>query len=129
MATDRKSAKLVANEARVRRNILLDVTYHNQADLKERFNLDGVSALSTSQAASCDPYLLSHGLLANAVANGAKVSTGYESQSMLKERIVNLDNTYALVPQPITDLGGWKPNWMMWEAKEPYLYLRITDAE
>ena len=126
MATDRKSAKLLANEARARRNVLIDVTYHNQADLKERFNLDGVSALSTSQAASCDPYLLSHGLLANAVANGAKVfdrtnvvkyectdssvtlttdrgprivakktiiATGYESQSMLKERIVNLDNT------------------------------------
>ena len=159
LAADRKAAKLLANEARARRNIQLDVTYHNQAELKERFHLGGVSALSTSQAASCDPYLLSHGLLANAVANGAKVfdrtdvykyecndssltlttdrgprivarqaiiATGYESQSILKEQIVNLDNTYALVSQPITDLGSWHPEWMMWEAKDPYLYLRIT---
>lgn len=135
LAADRKLAKLLANEARARRSIKLDVKYHNQAELKEHFNLDGVSALSTSQAASCDPYLFSHGLLANAVANGAKVfdrtdvvkyecidstvtlttdrgprivakkaiiATGYESKSMLKEHIVNLDNTYALVSQPIT---------------------------
>ena len=159
LASDRRSAKLLANEARARLQMKLNVEYHNQSELKDNFNLDGVSALSTSQAASCDPYLLSHGLLAHAVTKGAQVfdrtdvikykcnddsvilttdrgprilarkaivATGYESQSMLKERIVNLDNTYALVSQPITDLGSWKSNWMMWEAKEPYLYLRIT---
>lgn len=159
LASDRKSAKMLVNEARARRNLHLEVQYHNQTELKDNFNLDGVSALSTSQAASCDPYLLAHGLLRNAVANGAKVfdrtnvskytctdksailttdrgpqivakkaiiATGYESQTMLKERIVNLDNTYALVSQPIADLGSWSPDWMMWEAKEPYLYLRIT---
>ncbi len=60
------------------------------------------------------------------VAKKAIIATGYESQSLLKQRIVNLDNTYALVPQPIADFGSWRPDWMMWEAKEPYLYLRIT---
>ena len=60
------------------------------------------------------------------VARQAIIATGYESQSILKEQIVNLDNTYALVSQPITDLGSWHPEWMMWEAKDPYLYLRIT---
>ncbi len=159
LASDRKSAKMIADEARARRMMKLDVVYHDQAELKENFNLVGVAALSTSQAASCDPYLLSHGLLANAVANGARVfdrtavakyqcddasvmlttdrgprifarkaiiASGYESQIMLKERIVNLDNTYAVVSQPIKDFGSWKPDWMMWEAKEPYLYLRVT---
>lgn len=159
LASDRKSAKMLVKEAGARRRIHLDVQYHNQSELKNTFNLDGVSAISTAQAASCDPYLLAHGLLANAVANGAKVfdrtnvskftcttesvtlatdrgpriiaktaiiATGYEAQSMLKQRIVNLDNTYALVSQPIVDFGSWSPDWMMWEAKEPYLYLRIT---
>lgn len=159
LAADRKSAKLLADEARARKSVQLDVSYHNQFELKERFNLEGVSALSTSHAASCDPYLLSHSLLANAVLHGAKVfdrtdvvnynctgasvilttdrgprivakkaimATGYESQSMLQERIVNLANTYALVSGPINDLGTWNPEWMMWEAKDPYLYLRIT---
>lgn len=157
IASDRKSAKLLVGEAHARRNIDLDVQYHNQTDLNDKFNLDGVSALSTSQAACCDPYLLGHGLLRNAVSNGAKVfdrtsvtrftcangsvilttnrgprivakkaiiATGYESQSLLKQRIVNLDNTYALVSQPIVsiaDFGSWRPDWMMWEAKEPYL--------
>jgi glycine/D-amino acid oxidase-like deaminating enzyme len=159
LASDRKSARLIVDEARARKKIGLDVQYHNQSELKDRFNLDGISALSTSSAASCDPYLLAHGLLADAVAKGAKVfdrttvtdfgckgesvtlttdrgpkifaktailATGYESQSILKQRVVDLDNTYALISQPIADLGSWSPDWMMWEAKEPYLYLRIT---
>lgn len=33
----------------------------------------GVAALFTSQTESCDSYWLSHGLLANTVANGAHV--------------------------------------------------------
>ena len=45
----------------------------NQAELKDTFNLVGVAAISTSQAESCDSYWLSHGLLANTVANGAHV--------------------------------------------------------
>jgi hypothetical protein len=45
----------------------------NQAELKDTFNLVGVAALFTSQTESCDSYWLSHGLLANTVANGAHV--------------------------------------------------------
>ncbi len=159
LATDRKAAKLLADEARARKAIKLDVQYHNQSEVSDRFRITGVAALSSKQAASCDPYLLAHGLLKNAVENGAKIfdrteiadfrcdetgvtfstsrgpkivarqaviATGYESQSLLKERVVNLDNTYALVSQPLPNLGSWDRDWMMWEAKNPYLYLRIT---
>jgi glycine/D-amino acid oxidase-like deaminating enzyme len=54
------------------------------------------------------------------------VAMGYESQGLLRERVVNLDNTYAIVSQPIVELGAWQPDWMLWECKRAYLYLRVT---
>lgn len=54
-------------------------------------------------------------------------ATGYEAQSMLKERVVDLDNTYAVVSQPLTSVSPWDSNWMLWEALHPYLYLRCTE--
>ncbi|MFO0921310.1 MAG: FAD-binding oxidoreductase [Pirellulales bacterium] len=56
------------------------------------------------------------------------IATGYESVKWLPEKVLNLDNTYAIVSEPLkdSDLGGWDPHWMLWEAKDPYLYLRIT---
>lgn len=55
------------------------------------------------------------------------IASGYEAQSLLREKVVDLDSTYALVSQPLEDLGPWDVDWMFWEAKEPYLYLRCTD--
>lgn len=160
MAEDRNSAKLLADEARARRAIGLDVTYHNEKSVSAKFGLKGVAALSSQQAASCDPYQLAHALLQDATANGAEVyertaiteyecneigirlqsdrgpvvaaryaviANGYESQKMLKEKVVNLDNTYALVSEPLQSVSPWNTDWMLWQAKEPYLYLRITD--
>lgn len=50
---------------------------------------------------------------------------GYEAQSYLREKIVRLKSTYALVTgrdQP----QWWKQNAMIWESARPYLYLRRT---
>ncbi len=54
------------------------------------------------------------------------VATGYEAQTMLKAKVVKLKSTYALVSQPLESLAPWDPDWIMWEAKDPYLYLRAT---
>ena len=159
LATDRKSALELANEARARKAIGLDVQYHNDQELLEKFRLEGTAALSSEQAAACDPYKFAAKLHERSKSRGAtfydktevgnyqfidgicKLETpdgneikakhviyanGFESSSMLKERIVNLDNTYALVSEPLKDTYPWDERWMMWEAKEPYLYLRIT---
>lgn len=55
------------------------------------------------------------------------IATGYEAHTMLKEAVVNLDNTYAVVSQPLKSVAPWNSDWMLWEAKNPYLYLRCTD--
>lgn len=60
------------------------------------------------------------------VADSVVVAAGYESQSMLAEDIVELNTTYALVSQPLASVAPWNRDWMMWETKDPYLYLRCT---
>jgi glycine/D-amino acid oxidase-like deaminating enzyme len=159
-ADSRPKALELAQEARARKALGLDITYHDKESTKATFGLDGEAALSSRQAASCDPYRLSHALIHRSVQRGGQVfdrteivkrsnvgneselttrtgftirakyivyANGYESQSMLNERIVNLDNTYALVSEPLQDAAPWDSDWLLWEAKEPYLYLRITD--
>lgn len=159
-ADNRASALKLAHEARARKSIGLDAVYHDKTSTRERFGLDGEAALSSQQAASCDPYRLSHALIHRSVQRGSRVfdrteivsrknigsetelltrekvkiqakhvvyANGYESKTMIREPIVNLDNTYALVSEPILDTAPWSKDWIFWEAKEPYLYLRITD--
>lgn len=159
LASDRKVALELANEARARKLLELDVQYHDADDLLKTFRLNGAAALSSNQAASCDPYKFAERLHKRAKDRGAKhfdrtevgnyryedgvchldttdgfkikakhviYANGFESSEMLKERIVNLDNTYALVSEPLKEIYPWDENWIMWEAKEPYLYMRIT---
>jgi glycine/D-amino acid oxidase-like deaminating enzyme len=163
-AETRKAAKRLADEYRARRDVGLDITYHNSQAVHDRFGLRGSALLSSRQAASCDPYLFAHALLEDAVRHGARVfdrteviefseddgkrfirtqrgttvrcqkiviATGYEASKMIPEKVVNLDNTYAIISQPLTSqqLAGWDGSWMLWEAKEPYLYLRVTQDQ
>lgn len=50
---------------------------------------------------------------------------GYEAQSYLREKIVTLKSTYALVTGP-DQPQAWKQPVMLWESARPYLYLRRT---
>ncbi len=54
------------------------------------------------------------------------VACGYESIQLIKEPIVSLNNTYALISQPLSNLEPWNRHWMLWEARDPYLYMRVT---
>lgn len=159
LADNKKMAIQLAQEARARKEIGLDVTYYNAQELKETFRIDGSAALASQQAASCDPHRFAHALLQRAQQKGAMLfdrtevtafkndgsncelttdrgptitskhvvyANGFESQSMLRKRIVDLDNTYAITSEPLEDIYPWDANWLLWEAREPYLYLRIT---
>ncbi len=50
-------------------------------------------------------------------------ATGYESQQYLKQQVVNLHSSYALVSQPLTT--RLEP-YLVWETARPYLYMRTT---
>ena len=55
------------------------------------------------------------------------LATGYEAATMLKVKVVELHNTYAVVSQPLKSVAPWNSDWMLWEVGTPYLYLRCTE--
>ena len=52
---------------------------------------------------------------------------GYEMPPALREGMVALRSTYALVTEPLEDLGPWKGQCIVWETARPYAYMRATE--
>ena len=52
---------------------------------------------------------------------------GYEMPPALREGMVALHSTYALVTEPLEDLGPWKGKCIVWETARPYAYMRVTE--
>ena len=46
-------------------------------------------------------------------------ATGYETRDILSEKVVTLKSTYALVSEPIADLGWWKDRSLVWGTGDP----------
>lgn len=53
-------------------------------------------------------------------------ATGYEMPSELPGDLVSMHSSYALVTQPVTDLGPLRDHTMFWETARPYAYMRAT---
>ena len=54
-------------------------------------------------------------------------ATGYESINYIKEPIVKLKSTYAIVSEPLsTQKPFWKNDMLIWNTADPYLYIRST---
>ena len=146
LAPEESKRSLLEQEAEARTSCGIPVRLLDKEQLAEQHSLRGCAALVSQQAASCDPYRLAHGLLENAIRQGAKVfdrtsiddwepdalgvrlttnrgpavsarnvvfATGYEAHSMLREKVVDLRSTYAVVSQPLPSLGSWNADWMM----------------
>lgn len=54
------------------------------------------------------------------------VAAGYESLDFLPQRVADIDNTYALVTDPLPDPLRVQAMPLIWESARPYLYLRGT---
>jgi glycine/D-amino acid oxidase-like deaminating enzyme len=52
---------------------------------------------------------------------------GYEMPPALRSGMVALHSTYALVTEPLEDLGPWKGGCIVWETARPYAYMRATE--
>jgi glycine/D-amino acid oxidase-like deaminating enzyme len=53
-------------------------------------------------------------------------ASGYETQNYLKQKVAELNSTYALVSEPLAEAKQWAKH-LLWEAARPYFYLRTTD--
>lgn len=54
------------------------------------------------------------------------VAAGFESLDFLDRRVADIDNTYALVTEPLSDPMRARRQPLVWEMSRPYLYLRGT---
>lgn len=52
---------------------------------------------------------------------------GFESESLLDEKVMQLESTYVLVSQPMHPEDLWKEKCLIWETARPYLYIRTTE--
>ncbi|MBC7783049.1 MAG: FAD-binding oxidoreductase [Burkholderiales bacterium] len=68
-----KDAAGFAEEAAARRAIGIDASVLSRGELMERFDIDRPAAIYSPAAMQLDPFKLTHGLLAAAVARGVKV--------------------------------------------------------
>jgi glycine/D-amino acid oxidase-like deaminating enzyme len=59
-------------------------------------------------------------------ASHVVVAAGYESEHFLPEPVADIDNTFALITEPMTDVGRAATLPQIWETARPYLYLRGT---
>ena len=51
---------------------------------------------------------------------------GYEIPAALRPEMVAVHSTYALVTEPLEDLGPWDGACIVWETGRPYFYMRAT---
>ena len=54
------------------------------------------------------------------------VAAGYESQRWLDRKVTRFVSTYAIATKPIP-AADCPPSALLWETKQPYLYLRATE--
>jgi glycine/D-amino acid oxidase-like deaminating enzyme len=54
------------------------------------------------------------------------IACGYESLSFLGHDVADIDNTFALVTEPLADRGYAAGLPQIWESARPYIYLRGT---
>jgi glycine/D-amino acid oxidase-like deaminating enzyme len=54
------------------------------------------------------------------------IATGYEVLQYLRQPLVKLNSTYAVVSEPNHAVEQWYQDCLIWETKSPYLYLRVT---
>jgi len=60
------------------------------------------------------------------VADNVVYATGYETQGMLKNKIVDLNSTYACISEPLESIPASISSTIFWDTQSPYLYMRST---
>lgn len=53
-------------------------------------------------------------------------ATGYENDFLTAKLGADLNRSYAITTEPLPSLKTWHKEWMIWETKRPYLYMRTT---
>lgn len=54
------------------------------------------------------------------------IACGYESLHYLPKPVANIQSTYALVSEPLSEEYFWHKNSLIWETAVPYMYFRVV---
>lgn len=161
LASNAKGAADLKKEYEARKKHQLPVTFLNQKELKEKFNIHRKAALYNDCSAQVDTYKLCREILnyhkehsglvvyshTDIIKTGHEktsitaytekgntikskkiiVAPGFESESFLDEKVMQLNSTYVLVSKPLKDEDFWKERCLIWETARPYIYIRTTD--
>lgn len=86
---------------------------YNQTEIKDiRYHNDGVELRTEDDC--------------QVRAKRLVIAAGYESQTYLKQKVENLNSSYAIISEPMPEQDFWHENCLVWETARPYLYMRTT---
>ncbi len=54
------------------------------------------------------------------------IAAGFEAGQFLPEKVMKLTSTYAIIFEPVDPRQLWKGRSLIWETKNPYIYIRTT---
>jgi len=54
------------------------------------------------------------------------IAAGYEAGEFLPKKVMDLLTTFAIISHPVDEKYIWQKRALIWETKEPYLYMRTT---
>ncbi len=60
------------------------------------------------------------------VADTIVFAQGYESPPSIRDDLVALTSSFALVTEPVESFGPWEDRCLIWESARPYHYMRTT---
>ena len=55
------------------------------------------------------------------------IAAGFEAGTFLPKPVMKLTSTYAIISEPIEEELLWQNRSLIWETKDPYLYIRTTN--
>lgn len=55
------------------------------------------------------------------------IAAGFEAGTFLPKKVMDLTSTYAIISEPLEEKYIWHKRSLIWETKEPYLYIRTTN--
>lgn len=55
------------------------------------------------------------------------IAAGFEAGKFLPKQVMKLTSTYALISEPVDEKYIWHKKSLIWETKEPYIYIRTDN--
>jgi glycine/D-amino acid oxidase-like deaminating enzyme len=99
---------------------LLEVSGQNGARVFDRTGIERIVPRRDSVVLTTDAdYIIT--------ARRIVFATGYESQRYLKQKIGDLNSTFAFITEPVDPFPDWPEQCLIWETARPYCYLRSTE--